>query len=192
VNEANQAVTKKSPSHSWTEEKLAREDKKTVQLLKERALKHGASDLADMCDRDLARRLPSKSSSARSSSVRSKSDVVIGYHFVCGRGRGVTESDAGRFWSGSWVVAELNAQKSLARGAYLALHEVKTEKSYRQGKIVDFRRSPRDMLADVGNGLPQTDEGIEFLVQDTSSSYAWVGDGSGEKGYLWASDGGTQ
>lgn len=183
---ASQATTKKLPSHSWTEEKLAREDKKTVQLLKERALKLGVSDLADMCDRDLARRVPKKNT--QPPRTRSKSDVVIGYHFVCGRDRGITESGAGRFWSGSWVVAETNAQKSLARGAYLALHEVKTEKSYRQGKIVDFRRSPRDMLSEIGTGLPQTDEGIEFLVEESSNPYVWVGDGAGEKGYLWASD----
>jgi hypothetical protein len=114
---------------------------------------------------------------------------VTGYHFVCERGRGVTEIGDGRFWSGSWVVAESKVRKSVERGAYLALHEAKGEVSYRQGTIVDYRRSPRDMVPESETGASsQIEEGIEFLVQEADLPYTWVGGGSGEKGYRWASE----
>jgi hypothetical protein len=157
-------------------------------MIRERALKHGAGDLVELCDRDLSSRpLPQKKRAHLKQTHHSASDVVTGYHFVCERGRGVTEIGDGRFWSGSWVVAETNARKSIERGAYLALHEAKSEVSYRQGTIVDYRRSPRDMVPESETGAPpQIEEGIEFLVQETDLPYTWVGDGSGEKGYRWA------
>lgn len=186
--EISKTASKTLPPHSWTEDKLAQQDKNAVQLIRERAAKLGVADLVDMCERDLARRSSQKTKKLPPSSKRSKSDTVIGYHLVCGRGRGVTEHQNGYFWSGSWVVAEDNARKSVERGAYLALHESKAEKSYRQGKVIDFRRRPRDMLPDTENGPPQNKEGIEFLVEESANPYDWVGRATGEKGYRWASD----
>jgi len=167
---------------------LALQDRKSVETIRERAIKLGASDLVEMCDRDIATRIHAKIKMPRlNQAARSSSGTVAGYHFVCARGRGVTDIGEGRFWSGSWVVAEANARNSTQRSAYLALHESKAEPSYRQGKIVDYRRSPRDMVSDNETGdAPKTEEGIEFLVEETSKPYEWVGDGAGEKGYRWA------
>jgi hypothetical protein len=173
----------------WNPDKLALQDRKSVETIRERALKLGASDLVDMCDRDIAARIPARIKASRPNQAgRSRSSgTVTGYHFVCARGRGVTDIGEGRFWSGSWVVAENNARNSAQRSVYLALHESKAEPSYRQGKIVDYRRSPRDMVSDDETGdAPKTEKGIEFLVEETSKAYEWVGDGAGEKGYRWA------
>jgi hypothetical protein len=99
----------------------------------------------------------------------------------------VTEDSAGKFRTGSWVVAENNVQKSLKYGAYIALHESKPEASYRQGRLLGYRRTIRDMLADENGGETKTEEGIEFLVEDTGQSYLWIGEATGEKGYKWSS-----
>jgi hypothetical protein len=186
-------TTKKALSHTWTAEKLALQDRKSIETIKERALKHEVAALVEMCDHALASKPSSKKKSAKGTQTpKSTSDVVTGYHFVCERGRGVTDIDGGRFWSGSWVVAEINVRKSTEHGAYLALHEVKSE-PYRQGKIIDYRRSPRDMVSEGETGAPpQVEEGIEFLIQETDDPYIWVGAGAGEKGYLWADKSGEE
>jgi hypothetical protein len=171
-----------------TAEKLAAQDRKSIVTIRERALRHGATDLVALCETALAQKPITKSKSGGVTAPRHASDdVVIEYHFVCERGRGVTEDGNGRFWSGSWVVAESNVRKSIQHGAYLALHEARSEDSYRQGKVLDFRRKPRDMVPETDAGAsPQIEEGIEFLIEETSDSFEWVGGGAGEKGYKWA------
>lgn len=169
----------KALTHSHTPEKLASWDRGKLEALRDNARRLGAADVLQMCEEELARRAPRTERKKHSASDHTEGDVVTGYHFVCARGRGVTESTDGRFWSGSWVVAESNVRESLKFGAHLALHETKAEPSYRQGQIVDYRRSPRDMI-------DKDNEGIEFLVQETGQSYEWVGAGAGEKGYEWS------
>ncbi len=189
MTHTNPPQPKKPLSHQWTPEKLAAQGRKSVEVIRDRAARHGVTDLVDLCERDRAQRPKKMVHAAKAATPRrSASDVVTGYHFVCEQGRGVTEAGTGRFSSGSWVVAEANVPKSLQVGAYLALHASK-ESSYRQGRIVDFRRSPRDMVAQCDTGArPQIDEGIEFLVEETGNPYEWVGSGSGEKGYRWSCD----
>ncbi|MBX3581896.1 MAG: hypothetical protein KF810_08380 [Rhizobiaceae bacterium] len=169
----------KTPTHTYTPEVLADWERGKLELLRDNARRLGAEDVLQMCERELARRVPQTPRKRQTGSEHAEGDVVTGYHFVCARGRGVTESTDGRFWSGSWVVAERNVRESLKYGAHLALHETKAEPSYRQGEIVDYRRSPRDMI-------DKDNEGIEFLVQETGQSYDWVGAGAGEKGYQWS------
>jgi hypothetical protein len=188
MNQQSSGLQKKTFSHQWTAEKLAAQDRKSVETIRDRALRLGVADLVELCEASLALKPITKSKIARiTAPKRAADDVVVGYHFVCERGRGVTEASSGRFWSGSWVVAESNVSKSIQRGAYLALHEAKSEMSYRQGKIVDFRRSVRDMVPESDAGPPpQIEEGIEFLVEEAGKAYEWVGRGAGEKGYRWA------
>ena len=166
-------------THRYTTESLKQLAKTKVEIVRANAERLGALDLVAMCDLELAARKPARS--GKSASVDRAADVVVGYHFVCGRDLGVTQVGGGQFWSGSWVVAEERVEKSLLAGAYLALHEAKSEPSYRQGTIVGFRKAPRDMVA-------KRNEGIEFLVESNASPVAWVGDAAGEKGYKWASD----
>lgn len=72
----------------------------------------------------------------------------------------------------------------MRNGAYLALHESKAEVSYRQGQIVDYATTERNMLHQE-DAEPQTKFGVEFVVEATDNPYEWVGEGAGEKGYLW-------
>jgi hypothetical protein len=173
--------------HPWTPEKLAAKNKKEVEVIRENAVKKGVSDLVEMCDLDLEKRKPpAKPRGITSTSAHSSDEFVEGYHFVCKSARGVTEDTAGKFRTGSWVVAESNVQKSLTYGAYVALHESRQDTSYRQGKLLGYRRTIRDMLADENGGETKIEEGIELLVEETTQPYSWVGEATGEKGYKWS------
>ncbi len=165
-------------SHSITPDKLAGYNIDALDNLRANALRLGADDVVRLCDEELAKRPPRKTKISRQQGEHISGDVVTGYHFVCSRNRGVTEAGGGRFWSGSWVVAERNVQESLRYGAYLALHESKADFSYRQGQLVDYREASREMVA-------KFDDGIEFLIQETPQRYQWIGNGAGEKGYRW-------
>jgi hypothetical protein len=175
----------KSYTHSYTPEKLALESRKALETIHKNAVRLGANDLIELCNSELKARAPQKAKrAARSQANHSDTAVVTGYHFVCQRDRGVILDGDDQFWSGSWVVAEINVRASISYGAYLALHESKADESYRQGQILDYRRSPRDMLSQTDEGS-KTEEGIEFLVRSTKEPYVWEGAGSGEKGYRW-------
>jgi hypothetical protein len=175
-------------SHNYTPERLALDSRENVETVRKNAIRLGAIDLVEMCDRDLESRKPAKrEKTADQHPKRSNTDVVVGYHFVCERDRGVTQVGDGSFWSGSWVVSEDNVKASLRYGAYLALHESRSDLSCRQGQILNYRRSPRDMLANKkSDPEAKIEEGIEFLVRETNEPFVWVGAATGEKGYRWA------
>ena len=164
-------------SHNYTPEKLRNLETSKLKALYENALRLDAADLVEMCRSELSLRSPRKAKE-RDQGEHSTNSFVSEYHFVCAKDRGVTPAGPGKFWSGTWVVAQENVEKSLAFGASLALHESKSDVSYRQGKIVEFRRGSRDII-------DKENEGIEFLVEETASPLEWVGGGSGEKGYKW-------
>ena len=170
----------KTFTHTYTPEKLHVLERGKLLTIRENALRHGVSELVQMCDDELNRRAPAKSRKQQKSHNRSDGDTVVGYHFVCSRDRGVADDGKGQFRSGSWVVAESNVIQSLKYGAYLALHETKNDPSYRQGRVIGYSLTPRDMIE-------KDNVGIEFLVEETDASYEWVGDGAGEKGYKWKS-----
>src|SRR5262249_5377337 len=110
--------------------------------------------------------------------------AVVGLHFVCQRGRGVTANGDGTLWTGTWVVSKEHAAHGAKIGAYVALHESKSEPSYLQGKIKDSRNAKRER--EYAEGRPaRTENGIDFLLEPTTQSYTWSGDGAGEKGYVW-------
>jgi hypothetical protein len=180
-------VSEKKALHYWSLEKLALKSKADVETIRKHALNKNVPDLVVMCDLDLEKRKAlAKPRGLTSTSPHSSDEFVEGYHFVCKRARGVTEDSAGKFRTGSWVVAESNVQKSLTQGAYVALHESRPEISYRQGKLLGYRRAIRDMLAGENGGETKIEEGIEFLVEETARSYSWVGEATGEKGYKWS------
>ena len=113
-----------------------------------------------------------------------KGKYVSEFHFVCPRELGTTRNSDGTFWSGTWVVAEDNARGAAKHASIVALHVSKSEHSYLQGMVLDWRKSPRDPHY---NGELETkiDEGIDFLLRPTDRPVKWFGDGSGEKGYRW-------
>jgi hypothetical protein len=69
-------------------------------------------------------------------------------------------------------------------GAYVALHTSKSEPSYLQGALKDWRQAKRN--AEYADGRPvRIPLGIDLLFDPAGQPYEWSGDGSGEKGYVW-------
>lgn len=81
----------KALTHSHTPEKLAAWDRGRLETLRDNARRLGAADVLQMCEEELARRAPRTGPKRRAASEHAEGDVVTGYHFVCARGRGVTE-----------------------------------------------------------------------------------------------------
>ncbi len=70
-------------------------------------------------------------------------------------------------------------------GAYVALHTSKSESSYLQGALKDWRQAKRN--TEYADGRPvRIPFGIDLLFEPTGQPYQWGGDGTGEKGYVWA------
>lgn len=95
---------------------------------------------------------------------------VVGVHFVCESERNVTDHGDGTFDSGFWWVAK----KRRATIEYLALQGSRSSRSYRQGRVIGVRDVEYE-------GKTRT----IFTVRSEGSPRAWVGDGAGERGYLW-------
>jgi hypothetical protein len=165
---------------NWTPGRLASLKKQELEALLKNAAKQGASAIVALCEDELSSRKPAKRSPQNSSFAKNSGDYVAGYHFVCERDKGVRPDKDGTFWSGSWVVSKMNADKSLKYGAYVALHASKAESSYRLGKLIAFQVTERDMV-------DKDNLGIEFHLREMEGTREWFGGGSGEKGYLWAS-----
>ncbi len=172
------APAMKIDRNAWPPEKIASLDDRELKALRENAVRYEVADLAKLCEAELERRNPKRTPRVQKSNVsKRQTGVVVGYHFVCKGDRGVTLLPAGRFKSGSWVVSEEQVKRSLEYGAYLALHESKTEPSYRQGHIAGYELKERDMLNEE-DFEPQTKHGVEFLVEATAESVpvGWRGD----------------
>lgn len=97
---------------------------------------------------------------------------VVGIHLVCRKDLNVEDLDDGYFKSGYWKIAERHARTA----QYLALHESKSQQSYRQGVIEDWKRSE------------ERPNRIIFYIKATDELKEWVGGGSGEKGYFWSDE----
>lgn len=180
-------MVKIDPS-AWPDERLAAQTLEQLKSLRINAERLGSDQIVAACDRELAKRAPARKPRTMATSTRNSSGVVVGYHFVCQDDRGVTQLGEGKFATASWVVAEDRVRNSLAYGAYVALHESRAEPSYRQGKLIGYDLKPRNML---DSNSAKTRMGIEFVVASTTDAYAWVGEATGEKGYLWNDGVGT-
>ena len=164
----------------WSLERLASLDKIQIKSLINNANRLKNSSLVQLCEQELLARVPLKRVRETNKESEIIADFVAGYHFVCGGRRGVIDNEDGTFWTGSWVVARDNVDKSIKFGAYVALHEVKNELSYLQGDIIGYRLRERDMV-------DKENVGIEFHCHKSAIGLMWNGGGSGEKGYLWGS-----
>ena len=96
---------------------------------------------------------------------------VIAMHFVCRDDLNVTDHGNGTFTTGVWRVAESAAQ-SVER---VALHASKSERSYRQGRVL--RRE---------SVLHEDQPHWQFLIRVDEQRVDWSGGGAGEKGYVWS------
>ncbi|MBB3773253.1 hypothetical protein FHS55_003886 [Angulomicrobium tetraedrale] len=169
----------------WSIDRLRAMETPQLKQLLANAEKRGASDLAAQCEEVLAERGPTSrgatpsgraSSGGATAARRVTRSGVSAFHFVCENDRGVSMDGERFFWTGFWIVPEDEVIRAVKSGARLALHKSRTEPSYRQGKILDYRISPED----AGK---KRNVGIEFLVAADDAALAWSGEGADEKGY---------
>jgi hypothetical protein len=173
---------------AWTAEKIAAKSKDEIMALRENALKHDAHDVLALCDEELSKREPSKKAPAVQGKRTRRTSPVIGYHFVCRpEEKGVKRNSDGTAWSGTWVVSETQAEKSLKAGAYVALHLSHAEASYLNGNIKEWRRSPREDEYAEGQEV-KTPIGTDFLLELTDERVPWRGEGTVERSYVYQND----
>lgn len=171
--------------NEWTAERIAALAIDKVKSLRDNAKRLGSNGVVELCDLDLTQRAESRRSRRLvSTPTKSKSAFVIGFHFVCPDEKGVTRNPEGTIWTGTWVVDAKHAQHGSKIDAYVALHSAKSEPSYLQGTIKDWRRATRESECAEGREV-KIDSGIDFLFEPTDETYEWRGDGAGEKGYAW-------
>ena len=173
----------------WTSETIAAKSESEIKSLRENAMKKGAHDVVMLCDAELSRRAPVKKKAAVNGNKKDRrNDPVVGYHLVCRpEEKGVTRNADGTLWSGTWVVSELQAEKSLKVGAYVALHLNHAEPSYLQGTMKAWRRSKREKEYADGQEV-KTQMGTDFLLEITDNRLDWRGHGTVERSYVYASD----
>lgn len=82
------------------------------------------------------------------------------------------------------MVNRNHAERAVKIGAYIALHVAKSEPSYLQGIVRDWRVQRREPTYAEGQ-TAKTEFGIDFLMELTDKPRQWQGDGSGEKGYYY-------
>ena len=89
-------------------------------------------------------------------------------HFICRADTNVVEKTDGTFETGVWKVAQKHADTVET----VALHESKSDPSYRHGRVLGWhtvRHSGQDRFV--------------FTVRPEGPPMVWAGGGSGEKGY---------
>jgi hypothetical protein len=118
----------------WTAERIAALPTAQIKILRENAVRCVNDAVAALCDAAIAKRGPSRDRSLRVkiASASRTDEVVVGFHFVCPQGKGVTSNGDGTVWTGTWVVDKVHAELGSKRGAYVALHLTKSEPSYLQ------------------------------------------------------------
>jgi len=169
----------------WTKEKLATLTKQKVENLRENALIKSNNEIVALCNADLETRKPPKP--VKTPTIADKG-IVIGYHFVCRpQEKGVIRNSDGTAWSGTWVVSEDNAEKSLVAGAYVALHLSHAEPSYLKGNVKAWRRTKREKSYAEGQEV-KTQIGTDFLLEITDDQIEWRGEGTVERSYVYAPD----
>ena len=169
----------------WDAQQIAALNIDQVRKLRANAEKLGKEQVITLCDADLASRLPAKKDvqKLKRPPASKPGRYVVGFHFKCARDQGVSFNSDGTFWSGTWVVDESHAARGVEINAYVALHERKSELSYRQGLIKGWRKVEREEK--YADRPVKIKSGIDFLLAPTSDPFQWVGAGAGEKGYAW-------
>jgi hypothetical protein len=173
---------------TWTAEKIAAKSTDEVKALRENAIRHGANDVLALCNDELSRRGAAKKAPTVRGKQNRRNEPVVGYHFVCRpEEKGVTRNLDGTAWSGTWVVSESQAERSLKTGAYVALHLSHADACYMHGTIRAWRRSPRESEYAEGQEV-KTPIGTEFLLELTDERLPWRGEGTVERSYVYEID----
>lgn len=170
---------------TWDPERISNLDTGNVRSLRENALRLGQQSVVDLCNAELERRKPAKSSKLSKADEDRSGSHVSEFHFVCPAELNVIPNTDGTKWTGTWVVAEAHAIAAEKYASIVALHVSKAEKSYLQGVVKGWRKSQRAKKYS-GDQPTKIDMGIDFLIEPISSPLPWKGDGAGEKGYAWS------
>lgn len=168
----------------WTAETLSKRSIEDVRAIRANALKKGIQDVAALCDAELERRKPPKKLNGDKGAVSRTGQYVCEFHFVCPNEQGVIKNPDGTLWTTTWVVAEPHAEAAVKYGAAVALHAKRAEASYLQGKILSWRKAPREPRYSADQ-LVQIEAGIDFQFIPSNEALTWQGDATGEKGYRW-------
>ena len=161
--------------HNWSLEKLSALSPPKLEILRQNALRLGEVELARQCEE------LQQSRKVRANGLPSRNETpVVGFHFVCQNDYEVKFLPDGSFWSGVWAVDQEHCDPAIAMNGYVALHESKSQPSYRQGLIVNWKLEPRT------KGAKQL--GVSFHLTPLTDALDWFGSGSGEKGYRRVND----
>lgn len=151
----------------WTTEKVREYDNDGVRNLRNNALAHGEEEIAALCDEVLLERKVIKTKPKRH---------IVELHYICHNNLNVTEADNGRVRSGNWILAKEHCDLVVKNGVMLALYRNKKEKSFLQGKIVDWDPAPEE----------PGQHRAKFTIEPTPEALEWVGEATGERGYKWS------
>lgn len=167
----------------WTAERIAQLNQDDIKALRENATRYKRGAIIELCDAELASRRPQRAKKV-GNTRRSDRDVVHGFHFVCSNEQGVTRNIDGTVWTGTWVVDKIHAERATKIGAYVALHASRSDPSYLQGIVRDWR--PRKRAPQYADDRPaRIPFGVEFLIELINEPKQWQGDATGEKGYWY-------
>jgi hypothetical protein len=168
----------------WTQEQISKWPTDQVKTVRDRALLHGAQEIADHCGQILAERDATKKAAMTTQPGKRSQQNANELHFVCKpKDKGVTSNDDGTVWSGTWVVAKSQAEHVAKVKGMVCLHLARAEPSYLQGIVLDWRTAERGKTYAEDGRETKTKHGVDFLLQLTSTPLSWKGDATGEKGY---------
>jgi hypothetical protein len=169
----------------WNEDKVSALEAEQVKSLRENAARLGQQKIVELCDIELKKRKPAKLLKSSAINETHSGQYVSEFHFVCPGELGVTTNPDGTKWSGTWVVAEDNAEAAEKFGSIVALHTTKAERSYLQGVVKGWRKSAREPKYS-GDQVVKIEFGVDFLLEPSINPLPWRGDATGEKGYGWS------
>jgi hypothetical protein len=169
---------------NWTLEQISKWSTDQVKLVRDRALQQGVQEIVDRCNQILAERLPAKKITKTIQLGKRNRQNANELHFVCKpKDKGVTFNADGTAWSGTWVVGKPQAEHVVKVKGMVCLHLTRTEPSYRQGIVLDWRPAERGKVYAEDGRETKTKYGIDFLLKLTDAPLNWKGDATGEKGY---------
>ena len=97
-------------------------------------------------------------------------------HYICHDSYRVEDQGDNMFITCCWIMNP----KHVRQGIVFALHESKAERSYRQGRVLKLIATKEERKP---SGRLQ--RRVKLLVKETSAPLPWVGNGYGEKGFVW-------
>ena len=137
----------------WTAERIAGLMLDQVKTLRENAAKAGAQRTVDLCDAEQVRRRVFRAKSTCSYKPTHIGETVHGFHFACPTEKGITRNPDGTIWTGTWVVDKRHAERAVKIGGYVASHVSKSEPSYLQGIVRDWRIQGREPTSPQGQHI---------------------------------------